>query len=122
VEALAGATEEEGLSHGVLSAPKEANSVCSRSNAHANPSRTRMAPRSSPDARQMATIRPYRSRSFSWQTIERPAVSACSLSRPIRRPAAGHGMSELAQANRRHSLEGKMIIHFRAERQLPLPV
>ena len=27
-------------------------------NAQANPSRTRMAPRSSPDARQIATIRP----------------------------------------------------------------
>src|SRR5918994_1152216 len=26
-----------------------------------------------------ATIRPKRSRSFSWQTIERPALSACSL-------------------------------------------
>ena len=31
------------------------------------------------DARHMATMRPYRSRSFSWQTTDRPAVSACSL-------------------------------------------
>jgi hypothetical protein len=51
------------------------------------------SPRSSSDARQMATIRPKRSRSCSWQTIDRPAVSACSLvaaSRTDRLTSAHH--------------------------------
>jgi hypothetical protein len=64
----------------------------SPSYAHKRPGQSLPAPGwrpdPSPDTRQMAPVRPKRSRSLSWQTVERPAVSACSL--VAARLPAGH--------------------------------